>query len=60
MCYNYEIDDIQLGIRNETNKQYNLRTMCYNYEIDDKSLGLGFPDLAGTIYDPTEWDNNPF
>ena len=34
--------------------------MCYNYEIDDKQLGMEFPHLTGTIYDSTEWDNNPF
>ena len=34
--------------------------MCYNYEIDDKQLGMEFPDLTGTLYDSTEWDNNPF
>ena len=30
MCYNYEIDDKQLGIRNETNKQYNFRIFAKN------------------------------
>jgi hypothetical protein len=34
--------------------------MCYNYETDDKQSCMKFPDLTGTIYDSTKWDNNPF